>query len=337
MVYMQRWRKWRLGLVGCATSVAVVTTPLSRATAQGATAAAIALFDEAERLRNAGQLEQACAKFGESYRLDPQLGVLLNYADCVERTGKPATAYAAFRDAVELSRQKSDPRYSLAKDRADALEPKLIRIVIDLPVSVLASELTVTLDGTGLTRAAMGSPLPVDPGEHRVAVSAPGYLPWSTSVVLRTEGQTQHVVVPPLTRAGDDPSTLDDRDDGARRALAYSAVGLGVVGVGVGVGFAIAAQSKANEHERLCPEGVDCEPGTNQRLQTLEDEVRYRRNVSIVSISSGTVLGALGTLLLWSTNRETQATQGPLAVQEVTLTSSGSATTDFRLVMSGAF
>jgi hypothetical protein len=338
MVYTQRRSNWRLALVGCLVNLAVMTAPVSWASAQGANAAAIVLFDEAQGLREVGQLEQACAKFGESYRLDPQLGALLNYADCVERINKPATAYAAFRDAVELSRQKSDARYSVAKTRADALEPKLMRIVIDLPASTLASEVTVTLDGTVLTRAAMGSPLPLDPGEHRLAVSAPGYVPWSTTVSLQTEGKTQQLVVPVLTRVVDAPSAHAEREESTERVLGYGAIGLGVVGIGVGVGFALSAQSKANEHDGLCPRDIDCEPGTNQRLQTLEDEVRAHRNVSIVSVASGTALGVLGTMLLmWSSDGTTQTTQTSVAVHEVTLTSSGFGATDLQVVMLGAF
>jgi hypothetical protein len=337
MVHTQRWRNGRVGLVACLAGLVVMTAPVSRARAQGASAAAIVLFDEAQRLREVGQLEQACAKFGESYRLDPQLGALLNYADCVERIDKPATAYAAFRDAVELSRQKLDARYSVAKSRADALEPKLMRLVIELPTSTATSELTVTLDGTGLTRAAMGSPLPLDPGEHHLAVSAPGYVPWSTSVALQTEGQTQQVVVPPLTRVVESPPAHEEHDDNSTRVLGYGAIGLGVVGIGVGVGFALSAQSKANEHDGLCPQSIDCAPGTNQRLQTLEDEVRARRNVSIVSLVSGTALGVLGTILLWSSTHETNGTEPSVAVHEVTMKSSGLGTTDLQIVMSGAF
>jgi PEGA domain len=329
---------WRSGLVACLASLAVLTAPLSRAAAQGANAAAIVLFDEGQRLREAGRLEEACAKFGESHRLDPQLGALLNYADCVERTGKPATAYAAFRDAVELSRQKSDPRYSLAKARAEALEPKLMRIVIDLPTSVPASEVTVTLDGTGLTHAAMGSPLPLDPGEHTIAVSAPGFLPWSTRVALRADGETQHVIVPALTRVVHLSDAAEERDESPQRVLGYAALGLGVVGIGVGVGFAVSAQSKANEHDGLCPAGVDCAPGTNQRLQSLEEEVRSHRNVAIASIAGGTVVGALGTmLLLWSNERETTKPAASLAVRKVIMKASGSTAPDLRFVVFGAF
>jgi hypothetical protein len=157
-------------------------------------------------------------------------------------------------------------------------------------------------------------------------------------VALRTEGETQHVIVPALTRVADAAPKPDERDDDAQRVLGYGAIGLGVVGIGVGVGFAVSAQSKANQHDGLCPTGVDCAPGTNQRLQSLEEEVRSHRNVSIVSIAGGTIVGALGTmLLLWSYDSETTNESTSIAVRKVTLRSSGTAATDLQFMMLGVF
>src|SRR6188768_3684544 len=88
------------------------------ARAQDNHAAAVQLYDAAEALAKAGRLAEACPKYGESYRLDPQLGALLHYADCRERNGELASAYAAFRDAAEIAAQKNDDRKALAEGRA---------------------------------------------------------------------------------------------------------------------------------------------------------------------------------------------------------------------------
>ena len=65
-------------------------------------AASVAALTEAKRLAAAGNAAEACAKYGESYSLDAQLDALLPLADCFEQSGKLASAYNAFRDAVEV-------------------------------------------------------------------------------------------------------------------------------------------------------------------------------------------------------------------------------------------
>jgi hypothetical protein len=81
-------------------------------------AAAQTLFDEALTLRDDGKLEEACDKFAESQRLDPQLGTLLNLADCYARIGKIASAWAAFVTLEGEARKNGDPRADLAHKRA---------------------------------------------------------------------------------------------------------------------------------------------------------------------------------------------------------------------------
>lgn len=74
------------------------------------------------------------------------------------------------------------------------------------------------------------------------------------------DGETHCVLVPALTRVVHLADAPEVRDESPQRVLGYAALGLGVVGIGVGVGFAVSAQSKAHEHDGLCPAGVDCAP-----------------------------------------------------------------------------
>src|SRR5258708_14001136 len=73
------------------------------------TAATIA-YDRAKQLADAGKYDEACPWFEKSYKADPQLGALLNLADCHEHVGKTATAWAEFRPAEEPARDRSDHR-----------------------------------------------------------------------------------------------------------------------------------------------------------------------------------------------------------------------------------
>src|SRR5690349_12341464 len=99
---------------------------------QEAKAAAVSAFDEARRLSEAGQVAEACLKFGESQRLDPQLGTLLHLADCLERNGQTASAWASFRDAAELAATRGDQRQALAEERAASLLPRLSKLQIEV-------------------------------------------------------------------------------------------------------------------------------------------------------------------------------------------------------------
>ena len=55
--------------------------------------AADAAFRAAKELEKAGKLVEACPLYETSYRNDPQLGALLNLANCHELTGRTATAW----------------------------------------------------------------------------------------------------------------------------------------------------------------------------------------------------------------------------------------------------
>src|SRR5688500_5414952 len=59
-----------------------------------------ALFREGKALLQQGKLAEACAKFDASDRLEPSVGTELNAADCHEKNGKVATAWAGFLKAA---------------------------------------------------------------------------------------------------------------------------------------------------------------------------------------------------------------------------------------------
>src|SRR5262249_55567830 len=63
-------------------------------------------FREGRALLDAQRVDDACAKFEESYRLWPRGGTALNLGACREKQGKPATAWAAYAQALELARKE---------------------------------------------------------------------------------------------------------------------------------------------------------------------------------------------------------------------------------------
>jgi Flp pilus assembly protein TadD len=66
-------------------------------------AAVRALFDEGKRLMDAGQFAQACPKFADSEKLDPDVGTLLDLGVCYEKNGQTASAWATYKEAASAA------------------------------------------------------------------------------------------------------------------------------------------------------------------------------------------------------------------------------------------
>jgi hypothetical protein len=136
------------------------------------------LFDDGRVLLEAKRYAEACTKFAESQRLDPGGGTLLNLAVCHELEGKTATAWSEFRDALgQAVKDERKDREEIARKHIDDLAPRLMRIVVHVPEPVAARDPEINLDKSRLPPTAWNTPIPVDPGEHRISVSAPGAEP----------------------------------------------------------------------------------------------------------------------------------------------------------------
>ena len=171
------------------------------------------LFDDGRTLMEKGRYAEACAKFAESQRLDPGGGTLLNLAVCHEKEGKTASAWTELRDALsQASRDGRKDRYDLATTHLAAIEPRLVRLTVVMPESMAARKPQVTLDRSRLPAAAWNSAIPIDPGEHVLAVVAPGSARWETTVAATTEGSSLRVEVPELERAALPPEPAQPRE-----------------------------------------------------------------------------------------------------------------------------
>ena len=161
-------------------------------------AAGEALFREGRRLFDQGKIAEACAKFADSQALDASSGTLLNLADCHEEQGKTATAWAEFLAAAELAQmQRKRQHESEAVRRANALEPKLSYLTIE--VAAQHAGLEVLKDGQLLPAGVLGTRIPVDPGEHVLEATAPGYTPVRLSITVGPAGDQRRAVLPALT------------------------------------------------------------------------------------------------------------------------------------------
>lgn len=193
----------RRRLVGGALGAAVAVLAAAPVPARAAddVPAAQVLFEEGRRLMSQHNYVLACPKLAESERLAPAIGTQFNLADCWEHVGRLASAWGAFIDVVDQTHKRGEAeRESAARQRANALEPKLGKIVVEVPVPARVTGLEIRRDGEVLRDALWGVGVPLDAGEHLFEARAPGHRPWSTSVRM-ADGQSAILRVPVLDPA----------------------------------------------------------------------------------------------------------------------------------------
>jgi hypothetical protein len=293
---------------------------------EGGAAAAESLFQEARKLMDAKRFSEACPKLVASHKLAPAVGTLLNLADCYERAGQLASAWARFHEAIALAQRLGRPdREKTAKERADKLEPRLIRLTI---VSQ-ESGAEVKLDGNVLDPAVLGTALPVDPGKHAIEASAKGKKPFTMTVEVSDRTRSSSVEVPALDvdpdakpaggggggGSGNDGRPPDEKtsDGSVQRIGGLATMGVGVVGLGIGAIFGLRTSSKWNETKTHCTASFECD----RDGVILAAESKNAGTVSTISFIAGGVLLAGGAVLYFTAPSAPPASTGALKPRDV--------------------
>jgi hypothetical protein len=251
-------------------------------------AAAQALFEQGRALMAGGKAEEACSKFEESQRLDPAIGTEFNLASCYERIGRLASAYALFmKVAATASSTGQKQREAVARERAEAVRPRLTKLAIVVPAGN-AGKLRVERDGSEVGEAQWGFPVPVDPGIHRVRAFGGAVGEWSAEVVVPSDGGVHRVVIPGADSGSERPV--------ANVTWAIVSASVGTVGLATGGIFALRALSRKNAADaegcsgKVCPtpEGVE-----------LRASAHSAGNLATVGLGVGVVGLAGAAALLW--------------------------------------
>ena len=310
---MHRWTK---SVAVClVVSVALASTPRAFAATAAEKASAEQNFEDAKKLMADGKYAEACPKFEESQKLDPGMATEYRLAECYELLGRTATAWLMFIDvADQADQQKMDDRAKVARERAAKLQPKLARIAI-APTTPDLPDMKVLRDGEEIKRTLWTQPIPVDPGEHTVEVSAPGKKTWKT-VVKAEPSVTQTVTVPALeddpnggattttgggtttTTGGGDSMTTKDTSPttsgwSQQKTWAVVAGGAGVVLAGVGTILYLGGKSTYNDSSSHCnssnicdQQGLDARDSGNSKAKTGS----ILMLVGVAGIAAGAVL-----------------------------------------------
>jgi len=253
-------------------------------------AIAQSLFDEGRKLMAEKKFTEACPRLERSYKLDPAAGTLLNLAVCHESVGKTATAWNEFRDSLATARRENrDDRVKFAQQHIDALKGRLST----LTVKQAAQEpgLAWKLDNASVGTEALGIALPIDPGTHTVEATAPGKKPWTTTIEIRTDGETKAIEIPALAVL-----PPEERGHGGEKSRGPSpwvwvTASIGVLGFGAMALGGIEALSNWSDRTAACGIGGDPNACTQAGLDA---DARARTWALVADI--GLAVGAAGTV-----------------------------------------
>jgi len=239
---------------------AIVLTA-SAAGAQSNAAMAESLFRDGKKLLEERRFDEACPKFKESSHLDPSSGVELALGLCYEGQGKTASAWGAYVTAASLARRDGRHDRELAANKhAEALEPKLFHVTIQVaPETVAASGLSVKQDGV-LVGSETWKGAPADPGTHTIEVEAPGKKPFRTTFEVGSTPQAT-VRVPALEDLPQQvlgPNGIlvpiaSQAPAHVERTIGYVAGGTGAAALVVGTILGLVALHDASGAHTLCP------------------------------------------------------------------------------------
>lgn len=237
-------------------------------------AAAEVLFQDARKLALDKRIDEACAKFAESQRLDPHVGTLMYLATCHAEQGKTATAWVEFTDATALAQRAGQrEREAQARGRAAELSARLSKVAIRIEGG---AEVSVRIAGREIR--SFDTALPFDPGPLVIEASAPGKMTWSQTVQVPPGPSLQTVTIPalaPLPVAAKAVAPVeaqgapveaqvappDEPDHRARWITAGVLGGVGIAGVVAGSVFGLRAASQYKDADRSCQGRYCTQPG----------------------------------------------------------------------------
>ncbi|MBW2457034.1 MAG: hypothetical protein JRI68_21140 [Deltaproteobacteria bacterium] len=255
------------------------------------------LFRDGRELIHQGAIDEACDKFAASMRAEPSVGAHVNLARCRELQGRTATAHREYLAAAALAdREGQGDRATAARQLAAKLEAKLstLTITVTTPVPGLA----VLDGGVAVADDRWGVATPVDPGDHHVEASAPGYASFATTVTVDADGDRRTVLVPMLQSG--EPETETETETETNSTIST----LGWIATGVGAATALSGAilgatvledaAEAEDDPSLCPDKI-CTPAGDVYLADLDG--RAAAATALVVVGSVLVVGGIVTVI----------------------------------------
>ncbi len=163
---------------------------------------------------------------------------------------------------------------------------------MNVSLAARPSGLAATLDGRPIDIAQIEAPREVDVGEHELAVSAPGYVPftWTKSV-----GDGEHAAIDVALKP--DERALGGR--GAPKWTFFALAGGAVATLGVASGVALHAHSEQSQQLTLDPYARDA---------STRDSIRSQGTLANILFVGGGVLAAGAVVVAFTTHWHSEET-----------------------------
>jgi hypothetical protein len=269
------------------------------------------LFRAGREALQQGDTATACAKFHESYRLEHAVGTILNMAACEEALGELSDAWQHYQDVVhELP--ENDDRMLIARDRLEQLDQRLPRVTVHLAAGA-PEDTRASIGPIELGPASFDTPLPMDPGDYSVRVTAAGMQPRVLDLELR-EGDRSEITIAPgdvvtelpllpkppsLTAAARAPADTNTTARNLRPALGYGLLGAGTASLLVAMVSGVLALDRNGTVQDHCPD-KRCDSTGFAAARSAETLAI----TSVVSAGAGVVAAGAGLYLLLVTPKQ---------------------------------
>jgi hypothetical protein len=305
--------------VAGATCITVLAVASWAGAQDGDRAVAEALFEKGRAAMEREDYDTACAAFAESNRLDPAPGTLFNQADCEEQRGHLSNAWQLF-DQASSKLSETDERRAIVVERAAALKARIPHLTITLAPGA-PPESKIVCDALEIRPVSLGLALPIDPGMHRIVVTAPGR-PERRYAMPIDESENKEIVVEPgpsgasvapaAPKAVAPSSNPPPASSFDKRTVGYVVGGVGVAAIGTAFVLGAVALGKKSTVNQDCDaatktcksqEGIDA-ASSGSTIST----------VSTVSFLVGAVATGVGAYLILSSKDGNQTKVGLTAI-----------------------
>jgi hypothetical protein len=296
-------RSLALSLPFAAAQLCVASS--ARADEAANTATARALGVEGVTLAEAGKCAEAIEKLERAERLHHAPTTATRLGECEIEVGRLVSGTERLQRVVrEPLPPNAHPAFAAAVVRAEKGLVNALPRIATLRISVMAppgTKLTVAIDDEPAPDAILDSNRRIDPGPHKISVTANGFLPNEATTSL-DEGQTKTISLvlrpapnAPAERTIGSPSLTTEATRGPR-APTIVAFGIGALGLGAGILGAITVANKSRTLEGNCNENKVCPTDSRSDITS----AKQWATASTIGFVAGGVGVATGIVLLLS-------------------------------------
>jgi tetratricopeptide (TPR) repeat protein len=272
------------------------------------------LVEEGRVLGQQGKWSDALERFRKaasvSPKTTPQLAFYVGYAE--ERVGKLVAADVDLRRAIELAHAAGNEQVAKAA-RAELPDLEARTPALTIVVNGTAAPVSLTIDGGALGVAALGSPVPLDPGDHTIVVRfAAGPVSKEVSLVEHQRAtvtidplqglatptlETPASAPPPSPITGTTPPPPETSGGNGHKVLSLVVIGAGGAALVAGGVFYLLARRAISPVTSACPSSP-CVAPSGSPLPADYRDAQSKQTIALVLASAGGAVAATGLVLL---------------------------------------